>query len=186
MEDKEIIELFLGPSENAICETDKKYRSFCRSIAYNILHDHGETDECINDTYLKLWNSIPPQIPEKLNNYIAKITRNAALYLYKRKHRLKRGGDMVEIALSEIAECVDMHNNVENKTEEKETEQAITEFLDGLDSSKRIIFLLRYWYFMSVKEIAKRQEISEVNVRTSLHRTRKQLKEFLKEREIYQ
>jgi len=185
MEDKSIIDLFISRSENAISETDKKYRSFCRSIAFNILRDHGESDECINDTYLKLWNSIPPQIPVKLANYIARITRNTALYFYNRKHRKKRGGDNAEIAISELAECVDMNCDVEAETEKKETVQVLTDFLDSLEREKRIVFLLRYWCFLSVKEIAERQEISEANVRTSLHRTRKQLKNYLEERGLY-
>lgn len=185
MEDGKIIELFVKRSEDAINETDKKYRLLCRSIAYNILRDNGETEECINDTYLKLWNSIPPQIPVFFNNYIARITRNTAIYFYKKKHRLKRGSDTVELALSEIAECVDMNCDVENETEKKETTQAITEFLDSLESSKRKIFLLRYWNFCSVKEISEHEGISEVSVRTTLHRVRKQLKKYLEERDLY-
>lgn len=186
MEDKAIIDLYLSRSEKAINETDKKYRPFCRSIAFNILRDHGESDECINDTYLKLWNSIPPQIPVMLANYIAKITRNTALFFYRQKHRLKRGGDTVELALSEIAECVDMSSDVENETAGRETAAEIAEFLDSLDESRRVVFLLRYWYFLSNGEIAKRQNISEASVRTSLHRSRKQLKKFLEEKGIYQ
>lgn len=186
MEDKAIIDLYVKRSENAISETEKKYSSFCLSIAYNILRDNGESEECTNDTYLKLWNSIPPQIPAILKNYIAKIARNTALQFYRMKHRLKRGGDTVEIALSEIAECVDMTNDVESETDVKETSQEIAVFLDSLDSSRRIVFLLRYWSFMSVKEIAERQRISEASVRTSLHRTRNQLKKYLKEKGLYQ
>lgn len=186
MEDKAIIDLYINRSEDAISETHKKYSSLCRSIAYNILRDNGETEECTNDTYMKLWNSIPPQIPAVLKNYIAKITRNTALHFYRMKHRLKRGGDTVEIALSEIAECVDMTNDVESEADGKETSQEIADFLDSLESSKRIVFLLRYWDFMSVKEIAARQGISEASVRTSLHRTRNQLKKFLEEKGLYQ
>ena len=129
MEDKAIIDLYVKRSENAISETEKKYSSFCLSIAYNILRDNGESEECTNDTYLKLWNSIPPQIPAILKNYIAKIARNTALQFYRMKHRLKRGGDTVEIALSEIAECVDMTNDVESETEKKETSEKISEML---------------------------------------------------------
>lgn len=186
MKDKAIIELYINRLEDAISETQKKYSSLCRSIAYNILRDNSETEECINDTYMKLWNSIPPQIPVILKNYIAKITRNTALQFYRMKHRLKRGGDTVELALSEIAECVDMTNDVESTADGRETSQEITDFLDGLESSRRIVFLLRYWNFMSVKEIAARQGMSEAGIRTSLHRTRNQLKKFLEEKGIYQ
>lgn len=186
MEDKAIIELYISRSEDAISETQKKYSSLCRSIAYNILRDNGETEECTNDTYMKLWNSIPPQIPVILKNYIAKIARNTALHFYRMKHRMKRGGDTVELALSEIAECVDMTNDVESAAEGRETSEEIADFLDSLDSTRRTVFLLRYWDFMSVREIAEKQGLSESSVRTSLHRTRNQLKKFLEEKGLYQ
>lgn len=186
MEDKDILNLYLKRSESAISETDKKYRPLCLSIVYSILRDYGETDECINDTYMKLWNSIPPQIPVVLRNYIARIARNTSLLLYRGKHRLKRGGNTVDIALSEIAECVNMSSDVEAEADSKETSREITEFLDSLEYEKRIVFLLRYWNFMSVKEIAEKQGITEAKVRTSLHRTRNQLKIFLEEKGIYQ
>lgn len=185
MEDSSIIELFIKRSEDAISETDKKYRLFCRRIAYSILRDYGEADECLNDTYLKMWKNIPPQIPVVFKNFIARITRNTALHLYEKKHRIKRGADTVELALSEIAECVDMKSDVEAESDRTEMENAITDFLDSLESDRRVVFVLRYWHFMSVKEIAEKRCISESNVKTSLHRTRKQLKAFLEERDLY-
>lgn len=185
MEEKEIIELFVSRSENAIAETDRKFRSYCRKIAYNILGDHGETDECVNETYFKLWNSIPPNIPERLSVFIAKIVRNTAFHIYSKKTALRRGKNEISLVLDELCECADMNSDVEENLKLKELEKALEEFLDTLESSKRDVFMLRYWYTMPVREIAHKQHMKEGTVKSVLSRTRSELREFLKKRELY-
>ncbi len=185
MDDKEIINLYTIRSEKAISETDKKYRHYCFSIAYNILYDRGESDECVNDTYYKVWNAIPPKIPQILQAFIGKITRNTALHIYEKKKRKKRGSGEIELALSELQECVDMKTDIEDLSSSKELENAITEFLDELEKKKRIIFVLRYWHILSIKQIAHRQDMSETQVKVLLFRIRADLKEYLQERNLY-
>ncbi len=184
MKDSEIIKLYESRSESAITETDKKYGTYCQSIAYRILYDRGEAEECVNDSYFKAWNAIPPAVPKILSVFIGKIVRNTALDMYDRKKRLKRGGGEFPAVLDELLECVDEGENIESKIESKETNLALKEFLDGLDVQKRRIFVLRYWHVMPVKEIAQRQGMKESNVKIILHRLRKQLAEELRKREL--
>jgi len=185
MEEKEIIDLYVSRSENAIAETDRKFRSYCRKIAYSILGDHGETDECVNETYFKLWNSIPPQIPERLSVFIAKIVRNTAFHIYSKKTALRRGKNEISLVLDELSECVDMSSDVEETVELKELENALEEFLDTLESTKRDIFMLRYWYTMPLRDIALKQHMKEGTVKSVLSRTRSELREYLKKCELY-
>ncbi len=185
MEDQEIIILYRSRSETAISETDKKYGHYCYAIAYNILYDRGESSECVNDTYFKLWKTIPPKIPDILQAFIGKITRNTALNTYEKKKTKKRDSGEIELALSELQECVDMESDVEVQSNKKELENAISDFLQGLEKQKRIIFVLRYWYIMPVKQIAHKQDISEANVKVILFRIRSELKEYLQERNLF-
>lgn len=185
MDDSNIIELFLKRSQDALAETDKKFRSYCYAIAFSILGDTGETEECINDTYLKLWNSIPPVIPEKFSVFIARIVRNTAFHLYSKKKTLKRGKNEINYVLSELEECVDMHINVEEQIENKELENALLDFLNTLEPGKRDVFMLRYWYAMPVKQIAEKKSMKEGTVKSVLSRTRKELKQYLKSQNLY-
>lgn len=185
MEDNKIIELFIDRSEQAIAETAEKYGTFCKMIAYNILRDHGESDECVNDTYLSLWNSIPPQIPQVLKSYTGKITRNKALHIYEKKNRMKRHADIVDAVLNELEDCVDMTADVEYDSEKREIQTVLIEFLDGLEKEKRVVFVMRYWYMMTEKEIAEKRSLSVSNVKIILHRLRKELKSFFIKNEMF-
>lgn len=185
MQDDGIVKLYVERSEKAIEETSKKYGSFCQMITYSILRDHGESEECVNDTYLSLWNTIPPNIPRFLKAFIGKIARNKALHIYEKKNRQKRHADVVDNVLNELEECVDMSADVESSSDSSEISDAIKEFLDSMDDDKSAVFVLRYWYIMSESEIAEIRNISINYVRVLLHRQRKALKEFLEEKGLY-
>ena len=184
MEEKEIIDLYWARSETAIRETDKKYGKFCHSIAYNILFDHADSEECVNDTYLHTWNAIPPRRPNKLSAFLGRITRNLALNRYDREKAQKRGGGQLELAVEELADCLPDPNTVERQMEDKELAEALNRFLDGLPGEARKIFLRRYWQLCTVKEIAVLYGISESKVKMSLMRTRGKLRLFLEKEGI--
>ncbi len=185
MEDEKIIELYWARQEKAIYETDKKYGKYCNTISFNILKNNEEAKECVNDTYLKAWNSIPPQRPNILKAYIGKITRNLAINRYDKKKAKKRDYTL-EIALEELDECISSNNNVENKINYNELVNILNNFLSELSQDKRKIFLERYWYLYSIKEISLRNDISESNVKTILLRLRQYLKDYLKEGGLYE
>ncbi len=185
MEDQEIIDLYISRSENAINETDKKYGSYCRTIAFNVLSDRGETDECVNDSYFRTWKSIPPTIPSILKAFLAKITRNTALNMYEKRTAAKRNGGQAALSLDELAECIDSGSSIERKVETGETIAALNEFLEGLEKNKRIYFMQRYFYMTPIKEIAEKNGISEGSLKTMLSRIRADLKKFIAERGLY-
>ena len=118
MEDHNIVDLYWFRDENAISETDKKYGSYCSTIANNILYNLEDSKECVNDTYLKTWNSIPPTRPKILKAFLGKITRNLALNIYKSKNCQKRKGE-VPLVLDELKECIPSQNDIDTEMEEK-------------------------------------------------------------------
>lgn len=185
MTDKKIVELFWARSESAITETAAKYQHYCLSIAYNILRNSQDANECVNDTYWKTWNAIPIARPNRLSTFLGKITRNLSIDYYKKKHAERRGGGTVEIALSELKECVPSADSVEQEIEGNLLTETINHFLGGLSKQQRVIFVCRYWYFNTTSEIAADLGISESNVKTTLFRVRNKLKNYLKEAGIY-
>lgn len=181
-EDSKIIELYFERNEEAISATDEKYGAYCMKISQNILGSTEDAKECVNDTYLAAWNSIPPKIPKILSLFLGKITRNFSLNLYRKSHSEKRGGGEYEVVLDEISELVSGKENVEKDFERREILFAINDFLKTLDDEKRNIFVCRYWYFYSAKDIAKLFGKKESSVYSSLERTRKKLGKYLSER----
>ncbi len=184
MDDKQIIELYNERSETAISETANKYGRYCYHIAYNILYNAQDSEECVNDTYLKTWETIPPQCPNKLSVFLGKITRNLALNRYKYYTREKRGGGQTFLALDELSECIPAVDNTEQATDEQELIDVLNRFLRSLPTEKRIIFLRRYWYLSSIKEIADDFGISESKVKMTLLRTRNALQQVLEKEGI--
>ena len=182
MEDREIINLYWERNSNAIKETASKYGGYCKSIAKNILGNNEDAEECVNDTYLNTWNSIPPNRPNILSTYLGKITRNLSFDRFRHRHADKRGGGEIELVLDELGECVSGADSVEQEVEKKELVRAINSFLDTLSQEKCNIFLCRYWYALPVSEIATRFGMSEGNVSVTLNRIRSKLKNYLKER----
>lgn len=185
MRDEEIINLYWERQEKAICETDKKYGKYCSTISFNILQNNEEARECVNDTYLKTWNNIPPQRPNVFKIYLGKIARNLAINQYERKKAKKRDYTL-EIALEELNECISSNNNVEEELNYNELVNMLNTFLSELSQNKRKIFLERYWYLYSIKEISSNNKISESNVKIILLRLRNQLKNYLKEGGLYE
>lgn len=184
MDDRQIIALYNERSEAALSETAKKYGRYCRSIAYNILSNEEDCEECVNDTWLKAWEAIPPQCPDSLPAFLGRITRNLALNRYKHNTREKRGGGQTPLVLEELADCIPGGSNAETAAEEALLVDVLNRFLEGLPVQKRKIFLRRYWYMSSVKEIAADFGLSESNVKMTLLRTRSKLKQTLEKEGI--
>ena len=182
MEDEAIVTLYWQRSEEAIARTDQKYGRYCHAIAYNILQDHQDSDECVNDTYLSLWEIIPPRRPSLLSALLAKITRNHALDRCKFNRAEKRGGGQVALALDELSECVG--KSEEDYLEGRALTELLNEFLTELPQKSREVFLLRYWYICSVKQIGDKLGLSESNVKMTLLRSRKQLRSLLEKEGI--
>ena len=184
MDDRQIIALYNERSEAALSETAKKYGRYCRAIAYNILSNEEDCEECVNDTWLKAWEAIPPQCPDSLPAFLGRITRNLALNRYKHNTREKRGGGQTPLVLEELADCIPGGSNAETAAEEALLVDVLNRFLEGLPVQKRKIFLRRYWYMSSVKEIAADFGLSESNVKMTLLRTRSKLKQTLEKEGI--
>jgi len=182
MNDSQIIDLYWNRNQEAIPETDKKYGRYCSKIAYNILENNEDTEECVNDTYLHTWNAIPPSRPEILSAFLGKIARNLAINMYKRSRTEKRGGGELPVVLDELEEVVSGSDSVEQEINKKELVTAIEGFLDGLTKDKREIFIKRYWYAESVTDIAEHYGMTAGAVSTQLSRMRDRLKDYLVER----
>jgi RNA polymerase sigma-70 factor (ECF subfamily) len=181
MEDFEIVELYWDRNENAITQTDRKYGKYCRKIAFSIVNDREDTEECVNDTYLQTWNSLPPQRPEKLSTYLGKICRNISINLYEKLTADKRGGNETDACLDEISELVGGSSEVEEQLDLTVLTDLINKFLKRCEKQVRTVFVQRYWYMMSVKEIARENRMSDSNVKMTLSRTREKLKLYLEE-----
>ncbi len=184
MEDRKIIELFFKRSENAISETEVKYGPYLSKIAYNILFDAEDSKECVNDTYLKAWNAIPPQEPKALSTFLGKITRRLAIDVFRRKHAEKRINSEYTLSLSELDECIPDKFSAEEELEQKELSESINRFLSSLPEESRDIFVCRYFYSDSVKEIASFFGTSESKIKSSLFRSRRALKKHLEKEGI--
>ena len=178
MEDQQIIDLYWERSEEAIAQTHRKYGRYCHTIAYNILQNDPDSEECVSDTYFKLWSIIPPRRPSLLSALLGKITRNLALDRCKYNRAEKRGGGQVALALEELAECVGS-GSVEERMENRLLTELLNRFLAALSQKNRQIFMLRYWYFCTVRQIADSLGLSESGVKMSLLRSRRQLKALL-------
>ena len=179
MEDFKIIELFFERNENAIRETETKYGRYLSKIAYNILFDSEDSKECVNDTYMKAWNTIPPQKPNVLSTFLGKIIRHLAIDVFRKKHAEKRGNSEFVLSLSELDECIPDKFSAEKVFEERELSESINRFLSSLSKENRDIFVCRYFYSDSIKEIASFFASSESKIKSSLFRSRKALKEHL-------
>ena len=184
MEDNQIIQLYFDRSEEAISQTAVKYGRYCHTIAYNILHNFEDSEECVNDTYWKTWGSIPPRKPKKLAAFLGKITRNLSLDVYRHYSADKRGGGEMSIALDELGECVSSWCSMDDYADEMLLVDTLNRFLASLSAENRKIFMRRYWYVSSVKEIADDYGITESKVKMSLPRSRNQLKAVLEKEGI--
>ena len=182
MEDENIIRLYWDRDETAIEETSRKYGRYCFSIANNILCSREDSEECVNDTYVKVWDSIPPKRPSIFSAFIGKITRNISLNRYKLNNAEKRGGNEMPLVLDEVREIVSGHPDPEEQAIRDELIAAVNDYLATLSVEKRVMFVRRYWYADDVKSIAERMGTSENNISVSVRRIRNSLRGYLIER----
>lgn len=185
MEDKQIVDLYWERSEAAISESAKKYGNYCHSIAYRILFDEQDSLECVNDTWLKAWDSMPPHRPAKLSAFLGKITRNLAINRYHFDRAEKRGGGELPLALEELGDCVPGSHSVESVADDLVLKETLQRFLEGLSRDDRRIFLQRYWYFCQVKEIAADLDMTQSRVKMSLLRSREKLRALLEKEGVW-
>ena len=178
MDDSKIIELFFERSEQAIVELSKKYGNTCYKIAVNILKNDSDAEECVNDTYLGVWNTIPPQKPKPLLTYICRIARNISIKRYHQNTAKKRNS-YYDVALDELEACLPSSIMVQDEASAKELTSLIDDFLGGLDKTNRIMFVRRYWFSDSISDIATRFNLSKHAVTVRLSRTRERLRQYL-------
>lgn len=179
MKDENIIQLYFERDERAIGETDRKYGAYCYRVADNILHNREDSEECVNDTWLRAWDAMPPTWPGCLRMFLAKITRNLSFNRYKAKTAEKRGGGETELVLEELEECLPGNMDVERSYLARELTASINRFVRALPVRDGNIFVRRYFYSEPISEIARKYHMAESSVRVILHRTRKKLKKQL-------
>ena len=179
MEDSGIVALYLARDQRAVEETKEKYDSFLDTIARRILGDPLDAAEVVNDTYLAAWNSIPPQKPAVLSSYLAKLTRRIAMKVWRSRDAAKRGGGETALSLEELQQCIPGGRDPEEEVSAKELGRTIDAFLRRLPENERRVFLRRYFYGASIREIGQDYGFTNSKVETMLFRTRKKLKEHL-------
>lgn len=181
MQDEQIVNLYWQRDESALRETEVRYGHYLTKIAYNILSDLEDSKESVNDTYLKAWNSMPPQKPSVLATYLGKITRQVSIDIFRSKNRKKRQASQYALSLSELEECVSRGNTTEDQVDIHLLTDAIGRYLSQLSPEARNLFVGRYYYFDSLKEVAAYYGFSESKAKSMLHRTRIGLKKYLEQ-----
>jgi len=181
MDDNAIIDLYFARDQQAIQATAQAYSAYCTSIARRILDDQGAAEECVNDAWLKCWQSIPPQRPRSLKSFAGRVVRNLALSALRSENAQKRGGGQVQLALDELSEVVSGADTPEGALDRQAFRAALDGFLASLPERNRNLFLRRYWYLDSVEALAKRFSMSRTQVTTTLHRLRQKLRVHLQQ-----
>lgn len=180
MEDAQIIDLYWARSGEAVRESDEKYGAYCFTVSQRIVESREDAEECVNDTWLRAWNAMPPARPERLRMFFAAITRNLSLDRVRARLCARRGGGQAALALDELRDCVSGSPEVEDAAIAEELSRSVNRFLAKLPSTPRGIFLRRYFFLESAEEIARRYDMKPGTVTVSLHRTRGALREHLK------
>ncbi len=183
MDDKNIIELYLRRDEQALAATEEKYGKLCHRIARNILKDESDSEECVNDTYFSVWNSIPPARPDSLTAFIAKIARNLSLKRLEYNRAAKRNGEGTA-SLDELGEFLGDSGFIK-EVEDRELGEMISSFLRSENPDARRVFVRKYWFFDSVEDIAKMHGFSVSKVKSMLFHTRNKLRKFLEKKGVY-
>ncbi len=184
MDDQAIIELYYERNEEAIAATDKQYGHYCRAIAMRILHNAEDTEECVSEAYLRIWNAVPPACPPNLKLFVGKIVRRIALHAYEKRTADKRGGGEYTTVLGELQECIPSTETPDGITDSLVIRHALNTILDTLPLKEKTVFLRRYWYLDSVSDIAKRIHTNDNHVYVILHRTRQKLRVILEKEGI--
>lgn len=182
MDDWQIIDLYFERSESAIIETEAKYGKLCMSIARNILGNDTDTEECINDTYLSVWNTIPPQRPNNFAAFISKITRNISLKRVRFDNAVKRSA-LTVVSLSELENAIPDHRF--SDIGDEQLGKLISDFLRIEKPDARNVFIRKYWFFDTISEIADRYAFSESKVKSMLYHTRNRLRDYLSKEGVY-
>jgi RNA polymerase sigma-70 factor (ECF subfamily) len=181
MNDQEIVSLYLNRDESAIEESQRKYQSYLHTVAYNVLYNHEDAKECVSDTYVAAWKSIPPNNPSSLRAFLSRIVRNLAINRYHRENAEKRKSE-TDTVIEEYYECIP--DGCTSAEDEAILRIVINGFLASLPPKTRILFMQRYYYMCSVKAIAKYNGMSESNVKVTLMRCRENFRNYL-EKEGY-
>ncbi len=184
MQDSDIVALFFERDETAIAQVDVQYGGYCRTIARRILQNDADADECVNDTYQRAWDAIPPAKPANLRTYLGKIARHLAFDRYKSLHADKRGSGELPLVLDELSECLSGGDDSARLTESIVLKDCLEHFLKALPPQKRFIFLRRYWYADAIKDIADALGKTENDVSVTLSRLRSSLKTTLEKEGI--
>ncbi len=185
MDDSKIVELYWQRNEDAIKETRDKYGRYCYSIAYNILSSRQDAEECENDTYLEEWQSIPPQKPDTLRGFLGMLTRRVSLDRWRRGRAEKRGGGEAALSFDELEECIPSGKTIDEELAAKDLARIISSFLEALPTTECDVFLRRYFYFDSIKDICHSYGFGQSKVKMMLKRTREKLLSKLTEEGIF-
>ena len=183
MQDSKIVDMYFARDEQAIAQTSAKYNTYCMNIAMNILHNREDSEECVNDTLLAAWNSIPPHRPENLSAFLGKLTRNFSINRHKANHAERRGGGEFALSLEELDECIEDPRTLGDDPEQ--LGRIISEFLYTQPKEMRQVFVRRYFHSESISDIAKYFDMTESKVKSILHRMRHSLKPYLTEHGIH-
>lgn len=185
MDDRSIVDLFFERSEEAIVQSRSKYHGYCYSIAFSVLGSKEDAEECVNDTYMRAWASIPPDRPDRLDAFLGRITRNLAFDRYRKSRAQRRIRSSVTVALSELDECIPDGSYESDMTDTLALTDALNGFLHLLAEDDMKIFVRRYWFGLSVADIAKERGMGQGNVKIRLHRIRLELKKYLEREGIF-
>lgn len=184
MEDSQIINLYWSRDQAAIHETDIKYGRMLETISYNILSNHEDCKECINDTYYNVWNAIPPKRPNSLTAYLGRIVRNLSINRWHQQRAQKRYNG-IEVMLSELSDCVPSKDNIETDIETKELAKSISNWISGLAIDDRVLFLRRYWFGDSLNNLAEESKTTPNKLAGRMYRLRQSLKKSLEREDVY-
>ena len=177
--DAQIIDFYWNRDARAISASMNRYGAYCFTIANGILDNTQDAEECVNDTWLRAWNAIPPTRPNVLKVFFAKITRHLSFDKYKAEKALKRGGGNIQLVLDELAECIADESDVEGQVDAKELGEAINRFVASLSEREQKLFVRRYFFSEPIRMIADRYNMNENSVHVTLSRIRKRLRSHL-------
>ncbi len=184
LSDEQIIDLYFAREERAIEETDKKYCQYLHMIAYNILANEQDTEECLQDTYIKTWNSIPPARPSVFRAFLAKITRNLSLDRYERDNRQKRVPESMCVPLEEVGDFLPDQSDIAREMQAEQIGKVITRYLDATTDRRLYIFVSRYFFALTLPQIAKRLSCSQSLISKELYEIKRELRILLEEEGI--
>lgn len=182
MEDQTIIDLYFQRQDQAIRETEKKYKKYLFTISFNILKNREDVEEILNQVYLKVWQRIPPEMPRSMQAFLSKITRDLSIDRYRSFMTKKRGQSQYDLALDELEDILSNSTDPLDEVLKDELVRDIEDFLSLQPEKSRQVFLARYFYFDSIKEISQKLDLTQANTKTLLSRTRQRLKVYLIER----